>query len=164
MTQLEAGQHGRPADVEVAVLEAQHLVDLVALARLDLERRRARARQQAGVGDAHLDLAGRQAGIDRLGVARDHRAGRAHDVLGAQPLGQTVRLGRDSRVEDELHEAGAVAQVDEDEVAVVAPASHPAGEPHLATHVGGTQLAGQRGAHHAFPPPLPPRGLPLPLP
>ena len=148
MTQLEARQHGRPADVEVAVLEAQHLVDLVALARLDLERRRAGARQQSDVGDAHLDLAGRQAGVHRLGVARHHGAGRPDDVLGAQPLGQTVRLGGAARVEDELHETGAVAQVDEDEVAVVAPARHPAGDAYLAAHVGDAQLAGQRVAHH----------------
>ena len=123
-------------------------------------------------GDAHLDLAGRQAGVDRLGVAGDDRAADAHHELGAQPLGEMVRLGREAGIEDELHEAGAVAQVDEDEIAVVAPAGHPAGQPHVAPDVGDTQLAGQRRtqltercfARHASPPPLPPRGLPLPLP
>ena len=123
-------------------------------------------------GDAHLDLAGRQVGIDRLGVAGDHRAGRGHDVLGAQALGEPVRLGRDPRVEDELYEARTVAQVDEDQIAVVAPAGHPAGEAHLAADVGEAQLAGQRraqlagrcSARHVSPPPLPPSGLPLPLP
>ena len=53
-----------------------------------------------------------------------------------------VRLRRLRRVEDELHEAAAVAQVDEDQAAVVAPAVHPAGEAHLAAHVGGAELAG----------------------
>ena len=39
-----------------------------------------------------------------------------------------VRLGGRLRVEDELDEAGAVAQVDEDQPAVVAAAVHPAGD------------------------------------
>ena len=42
-----------------------------------------------------------------------------------------VRLGRRLRVEDDLHQAGAVAQVDEDEAAVVAAAVHPARDAHL---------------------------------
>ena len=172
MAQLEPRQHGRPTDVEVAVLEAQHLVDIVPLARLDLERRRPGARQQLDLGDAHLDLAGGQARIDRIGVASDHRAAGPDNVFRAQPLGQMVRRGRGPGVEDELHEAGAVAQVDEDEAAVIAAAGHPAGEPHLAPHIADpqltgqrtAQLTGQRGVAHLSPPPLPPRGLPLPLP
>ena len=52
-------------------------------------------------------------------------------MLGAQPLGGGVRLGGGLGVEDELHEARAVAQVDEDQPAVVAPAVHPAGDAHV---------------------------------
>ena len=41
------------------------------------------------------------------------------------------RLPRLVGVEDELHQPGAVAEVDEDEPAVVAAAVDPAGDPHL---------------------------------
>ena len=41
-----------------------------------------------------------------------------------------VGLGRLLRVENDLDEPGAVAQVDEHEAAVVAAAMHPAGDPH----------------------------------
>ena len=50
------------------------------------------------------------------------------DPLGAHLLGDDERGAGDVRVEDELDEAGAVAQVQEDETAVVAAAVHPAGE------------------------------------
>ena len=53
-------------------------------------------------------------------------------VLGPQPLRQRVRLGRRLRMEDELDDAGAVAQVDEDQAAVVAAAVDPAGHAHRA--------------------------------
>ena len=49
---------------------------------------------------------------------------------------------------DELDDAAAVAQVDEDEVAVVAAARDPAGEADLAADVGGAQLAGIGVAQH----------------
>ena len=43
-------------------------------------------------------------------------------------LGERERRAARLRVEDELDEAGAVAQVDEDQAAVVAAAVHPAGD------------------------------------
>ncbi len=39
-----------------------------------------------------------------------------------------VGIGGALRVEDQLHETGTVAQVDEDQAAVVAAAVHPAGD------------------------------------
>ena len=52
-----------------------------------------------------------------------------------------VRLGRGLRVEHELHDARAVAQVDEDQPAVVAAAVHPAGDARLRAGALGGQLA-----------------------
>src|SRR3989304_6066032 len=54
------------------------------------------------------------------------------------PLDSFRRLGR---VEDHLHQPAAVAQVDEDEAAVVAPAVHPAGQRHVLAGVILAQLA-----------------------
>ena len=52
-----------------------------------------------------------------------------------------VRLGRGLRVEHDLHEAGAIAQVDEHQAAVVAAAVHPARHADLVFHAGGRDLA-----------------------
>ena len=52
-------------------------------------------------------------------------------MLGAQVLGHGERVAGRLRMDDELHEPGAVAQVDEDQPAVVAAAMDPAGDAHL---------------------------------
>ena len=52
-----------------------------------------------------------------------------------------VRLGRVLGVEHELHDPGAVAQVDEDQPAVVAPAVDPAGHARRGVGAVGGQLA-----------------------
>ncbi len=101
--------------------------------------------------DAHLDLAARQVGIDRLRRPRDDLAAHREHVLRARLLGERVRLGDARRVEHELDHAAAVAEVDEDEIAVVAPARDPAGETHLATDVGGAQLPRIGVAKHQEP-------------
>ena len=54
----------------------------------------------------------------------------------AQLPGELVRLLGDVRLEDDLGEALAVAQVDEDRAAVVAAVLHPAEEHHLLADVG----------------------------
>ena len=52
-----------------------------------------------------------------------------------------MRLGRVRRVHDDLGDPVPVAQVEEDELAVVAAAVDPAGQARAAARVGGTQLA-----------------------
>ena len=56
-------------------------------------------------------------------------------------MGELERLTGGVGVEDELDEAGAVAQVDEDQAAVVAAAVDPAGDPHLGVDPVGEHLA-----------------------
>ena len=142
VAQDQVGEHRRAPQVEVAVLQAQRLVDLAALRGLDLEGRRLRLVQHLELGDADLDLAGRQLRVHRLGATRDDGAARREDELGADRLGQRVRRRGRGRIDDELHDAAAVAQVDEDQLAVVAPVRDPAGELDLATDVVAAQLAG----------------------
>ena len=67
---------GRASQVEVAVLEAQGLVDLAGVAGLDLEGRRLGGVEHLELVDAHLDLAGRQVRVHRLRRACDDRAAR----------------------------------------------------------------------------------------
>ena len=132
--------HALAAQVEHAMAQAQRLVHRAVL--VDRERRRGRLRELLHIRDVDLDLARRHVRVDVARLAQDDLAGRADDVLGAQPLGHGVRLGRALGVEDELHEPGAVAQVDEDQAAVIAPPVHPAGHAHRLAGARRGQLAG----------------------
>ncbi len=70
VAKLEVPAHVLAAEVEVAVLEPQLLVRLLA-ALLDLERRRVRVREQIDLARDQLDLPGRQVGVDGALLARD---------------------------------------------------------------------------------------------
>ena len=68
------------------------------------------------------------------------------DVLGPHLLALGVAVGRELLVEHDLGDAGAVAQVEEDEVAVIAAAVDPAHQHHLFAGVGGAQCAAEMRA------------------
>ncbi len=106
------------AQVEPAVAEPQRLVDALLV---ELERERRRARDDLELVDLELDLAGRHRRVDRLRRARDDLAARAEHELVADLLRELGGRRRALRVDHELRDAGVVAQVDEDEPAVVAP-------------------------------------------
>ncbi len=108
-----------------------HLLPHLAGEALDLERRRVGVGELVGGANADLELARRHLGVDRLGRAAHDRAGDGDHVLGAERVPERERFGRLVGVEDELHEPGAVTQVDEDDAAVVAAAMDPAGDPNL---------------------------------
>ena len=128
--------HALTAHVEVAVAEADGLVDVVG-AGVDRERRRLGRAQHLDLTVAHLDLARRQVRVHRALGSEADGAGDAKDVLAAQIVGAGY---------DALHDAGVVAQVDEGEVlAVLAPARHPAAQHDLAAGVGRPQRAAQVG-------------------
>jgi hypothetical protein len=124
VAQTQRALQRRAAQVVHAVLEARRLVG-VGL-RLDRERRRRRAVEDSQLVREHLDLAGRQLRIHRLGRAALHAPAHEDHVLRAQGPGLLVALGRRVGLEHDLHEPFAVAQVDEDHAAVVAAALHPA--------------------------------------
>ena len=126
------------AEVEPAVAEAQRLVDVLLV---ELERERRGARDDLERVDLELDLAGRQLRVDRLRRAGDDLALGAEDELVPELVRHGVRLGRALGVDHELADPGAVAQVDEDEPAVVAPRVDPAGERQALADVLGPHLA-----------------------
>ena len=130
--------HALAAQVEPAVPEPQRLVDVLLV---ELERKRRRAREDAHGVDLELDLAGRQVRVDRLGRAGDDLALRLQDELVANLVRDAGRLGRALRVDHELHLAGVVAQVDEDEAAVVAARVGPARDGQPFADVLGAQFA-----------------------
>src|SRR5216684_1073073 len=125
MAKLEDALHARTAQVEIAVLETRGLVRERTVL-LDQERGR------LGDGD-HFELRGRNLHLARcqLRVLRSRwpaadQALDPHDVLRPKVGGGAVSIRCGRRVEYDLHLAPAVAQVDEDQAAHVAPARDPA--------------------------------------
>ena len=124
VAQPQALRHHLAPQVEVAVLQAHFLAHLL----IELERQRLGAVQQ-------LELARQQLHLARGQVARSRcPAGRARTVPvtcttnSLRSRSASAKTGAAVRVEHDLQQALAVAQVDEDHPAVVAPAVHPAGD------------------------------------
>ena len=114
------------AEVEEPVLEA-HLLALLGLVVRDVERRDAGGALHDELVRLNLDLAGGEVGVDRLGVAELHLARHGDDAFEVRLLDEAKEAA--ARVHDDLGDAVVVAQVYEQDAAVVAEAEHPAGEP-----------------------------------
>ena len=126
VAQAQIALHRLAPQVENAMLEARALGEVVVV---DLERRRRRCVEDFHLVHKHLDLAGRQLGIHRARRARAHFAGDLEHELAAHPLGDAERLLA-LGIEHHLGETFAIAQVDEDHSAMVAPAMRPAAQRH----------------------------------
>ena len=134
--------HRLAPQVEEAKAQAG-VLRIVALG-VDLERQLLRrGLDDQGVGD-HLDLAGRQVGVDRIGAARDQVAGHGEHALQAHVL--RVRKERMLGLKHDLGDAVVVAQIDEQQLPVIALAVHPAGQAHRLADLVGAQLAAVVGA------------------
>ena len=151
--ELEVGRHLGAADIEVAVAQADVLGGVHVV--LDLEGRGLGGVQDLELGDQHLDVAGGELLVVLALGALAHDAGDLDGPLGADILGGVERgaagvLG----VERDLRHARAVAQVDEDEAAVVAAVPDPAGQRDGLADVLGAELAAGVGVHregHLYP-------------
>ena len=135
----------RPPQVEVAVLEARLLGDGAVV--LDLERRRLRTRSGRARSAARISISP----VGRLGLSvsagRARTAPRTAMTYSLRSLaGALVRRRAVLGAEHDLDEAGAVAQIDEHDAAVIAPRVHPAHHRHLAADVGRARRAAVDGA------------------
>ena len=117
--------HALAPKVEVAVAQPDVLVDVLLV---ELEGQRVGARDDLELVDLDLDRAGREVRVDGVGRPGDDLAPRAQDELAADVVGDRGCLGGAVGVDDELDEPRVVAQVDEDETAVISPTRGPAGE------------------------------------
>ena len=88
-----------------------------------------------------LDFAGFDVGIARVFAAQLHQPGDGHDVFAAQGFGAFVQRGIGFVVEDDLGDAGAVTQVDENDAAEVAAAVNPAHEGGGFAGIGGAEFS-----------------------
>src|SRR5206468_996644 len=92
-----------------------------------------------------LDLAGREVGV-LLAAPLDDDAGDADAELVPKLAGARERLGALVGLEGDLRDARSVAQVDEDEAAVIAARRNPAEEHDALAGVGGAQRAAVVGS------------------
>ncbi len=130
------------AQIEEAVLEA----DILGIFLLASDRHR-----QLGGGrlDGHftgddLDLAGRKVRVHRLRTARHDIAGDGDDQFGAQSV--QLLEHRASGGRNDLGDAVMIAQIDEQDAAVIALAVDPAGQADGRADVGSAELAAVMGA------------------
>ena len=124
MPQPEVALHLGAAQVHVAVLQPHFLVLDGLFSRR--ERRQTRIVQHAQLGGLNLNFAGFHLGINSVLVAQANLAHGGHNVLGPHLLALGMAVGNKFLVENHLGNTCAVAQVKEDEIAVVAAAVHPA--------------------------------------
>ncbi len=113
--------HPRPPQVEIAIFEAKVLVDR--FVGVHLERRDLRPVEHVELADRHLDVAGAEARILGSRRAPPNRAADPQHVFVTQMLG--LGEARMLRIENDLRYAVVVAQVDENQPAMVAAAIDP---------------------------------------
>ena len=139
--------HALPTKVEVAVLQANVLVDVVS-ASVDRERRWRGRTQDLDFAVTDFDLAGWQVVIDR--------SLRAH-TDGARDLEDVFAADVDIVVDDALDDARVVAQINKCEVfAMLTSTTNPATHTDGATNIGFAELSAKVGTHRCC---LPRAGL-----
>ena len=141
VAQHERLLHRRPAQIEIAEFQAQVLADVLGVAVVQRERRRVGLVQHRDAGGAHLDAAGGDMAVDHVRRTLAHFARELHDEFTAAGLrGIPGRLGI-LGIEHALGQPVTVAQIDENQPAVVAHAVDPAAQFHLRARVGRPQLS-----------------------
>ena len=129
--------HGIAAEIDVAVLQTHFFVGEHRIARQKWQW--LRNVQHAQLFRDQLYLSGGNVPVDRIGIALLHGADDGNDVLVAQGLGFVVDSSVQFVVEHYLRDAAAIAQIDKDDLAKVAPAVHPSHQDGFLTGVGEAQ-------------------------
>jgi hypothetical protein len=130
------------AQIEEAIFQAKVFGRLLFAEHLDGQL--AGRSQHLDLADIDLDRAGRQLGIVRPRGTLAHLAVDAHDPFRVELLRLLECSG--VRIGHQLRDAVMVAQVDEEEPAVIANAMAPAGQAHVLSDVGFPQVAAGVGA------------------
>jgi hypothetical protein len=140
--QHDVGMHPLAPQVEKAVGQP-HVLGIVGVG-VDRQRQRLGGRLHRQLGNRQLDLAGRQVRVDRVGRAGDDTTGDGDHAFQPQRVGR--REQRRRHIDDALRHAVMVAQVDKQELAVVALAMHPARQPRALPGIAKAQRAASMGA------------------
>ena len=129
--------HGRTAQVQIAVAQAQVVVDVDLVAQL--KRRGLGLAQDAQLADVELYVAG--CDLIGLGCALTQLAAADNNVLAFQALGLGENVLRRILIEHQLQNAGGIAQVGKDDAALVAGAGDGAADGHFLTGHGKRDFA-----------------------
>ena len=146
MAQPQIAQHRLAPQVEVAVTKPQLLADGLVV----MERRRLRFRQHGELRREHLDFAAREIRVDGAVRTRTHDTLDGEHELRTQPLGFREHLGPVG-IEDDLQQAFAIAQIDENDAAVIAAPVYPTGYRHCPADGGAVHVAAVMTAHRCRP-------------
>src|SRR5690242_18167400 len=119
-TQNDVVLHAWAAQIDVAVFKARVFLDVHVV--FHGEGRRARLVQDPELFDHQFHLSGGNGGIDILGGAQCERAFGGEDIFGGQKFGLLVHVRFGVFVEDQLSDAFAIAQVNENHSAQIAAA------------------------------------------
>ncbi len=130
--------HRRPSQVEVAIGQPQLFVRL---GTVHLERRGRRRIVNDQVAGADFDPPGLEPGVFLAAHPRGHHAFDADDILVAQLPGQRLQLGPSVRFENNLCDSIAIAEIDEEQAAEVAPGVNPAVDHDVLPDMLGGQVA-----------------------
>ena len=122
MAQREVGVLARAAQVEIAIAQARFFGGVGFV--FDLKWRSLRVVENVKLGGDDFNFAAGEIGIRFL--ARDDFAFDGNDVFAADVFGFAVGFGLSFFVEDDLDDAGAVADVEEEEIAEIAALGYPA--------------------------------------
>ena len=122
MAQPETLLHDVASEVDVAILQTVLFADFFVV----VERRCLGGVQDRQFPGQHFDATGRQVRIDRAFRSRTHKSFDGQHIFIAHAFGCCKEF-RCVRVADDLQQAVAVAQIDENHATVVAAAVHPAG-------------------------------------
>ena len=134
------------AQVQEAIAQAD-ILGIFLLAR-HRQRQFSRGRQHGDLVGHDFDRAGRHLRVGRFRAARDDGAVDRHDRFRTQAVQDAQRLA--VRLGDDLGQAIMVAQIDEENAAMIALAMHPAGQAHIRADIGftkGAAIVGAIGVH-----------------
>ncbi len=128
--QTQVADHFRAAEVQITILQAQFLIDLVGDLRIvNREGQHGSQVQHLQVFGDHLDLTSGDFRVGGAFGALAHLACHANHALTSQAGGLFKEIGRKRRrIKYRLGAAFAVADVDENEPSQVAPGMNPAGQ------------------------------------
>ncbi len=137
MSHTQIARHLRTTQIVVAIAQAQIFIRRV---RVDRKRQDVRAIQNFQHVRQNLDVAGGQLWILRARQTRRHFAFDLDHILVSQAVRELRRFRIFFGTKHHLRQTFAIAQIDEDHAAVIAPDMHPAGDLHAATDVSRAQF------------------------
>ena len=123
MTQNQILLHFRTAQIQITVFQAQVLIriDIV----LNIKRRSFGSIEYFQISGNHFDLAGSKIRVNSSCIAKTHFTCYFDNVFAANSFSSRKAIACIVRVNDNLNDTAAIAQIDENQPAVIAAFGNP---------------------------------------